>query len=193
MSQPRILVFAGSTRRASINARLARAAVPLLEEAEATVTHADLADYPMPLYNGDDEAENGLPEHARRFKALLCAHDGVLIASPEYNSSFTPLLKNTIDWCSRKTPDDAGPLVAYRGKTAALVAASNGAIGGLRGLLHLRWVLANIGMHVMPQQLALGGAGSAFMEDGTIVDDKRAGLLAVTAMLVATTRALKRD
>ncbi|MCB1883954.1 MAG: NAD(P)H-dependent oxidoreductase [Geminicoccaceae bacterium] len=194
MSDPRILVFAGSRRRASLNRRLARASVPLLEEAGAIVTQADLADYPMPIYDGDAERAEGLPEGARRLKRLMAGHDGFLIASPEYNGSFPPLLKNVLDWCSRREPDDPVPKVAYAGKTAALVAASAGRFGGLRGLIHLRPLLANLGLLVVPEQLALGAADKALPDEGEpALDPAQArSLAAVARALVRTTRALKR-
>ena len=191
MVEPRILVFAGSRRRASLNRRLARAALPLLEEAGANATLIDLADFSMPIYDGDAERAEGLPEGARRLKRLMVGHDGLLIASPEYNGSFSPLLKNALDWCSRREPDDAAPKIAYAGKTAAIVAASAGQLGGLRGLIHLRPLLAHLGLLVIPQQLALGGADKALLEGETALDPVQTRTLgAVTRALVRTTRAL---
>ena len=121
------------------------------------MTLLDLRDYPMPLYDGDLEEASGIPEPARRFKQVLIEHDGFLIASPEYNSSISPALKNAIDWASRPVPGEPA-LVAYQGKTAGLMAASPGALGGLRGLVHVRAILGNIGVLVIPEQIAVSSA-----------------------------------
>ena len=164
----KILAFAGSTRTGSVNGKLLDALVPLVEAEGAEVTRVDLREYEMPLYNGDIEAERGVPESARRLKALMIAHDGMLIASPEYNGSITPLLKNTLDWCSRKEEGDPGPLAAYADKTAAIVSISGGVFGGIRGLVPLRLLLSNLGMLVLPIQIAVGGAAEAFDEDGSL-------------------------
>ncbi|MCU7809034.1 MAG: NAD(P)H-dependent oxidoreductase, partial [Candidatus Thiodiazotropha sp. (ex Semelilucina semeliformis)] len=114
---PRILAFAGSSRTESFNKRLLAIAVSGAEAAGADVTRIDLADYPMPLFNQDLESEDGMPENALKFKRLLTSHDAFIIASPEYNSAFSPLLKNVIDWASRAESDDEPPLMAYQGKT----------------------------------------------------------------------------
>jgi NAD(P)H-dependent FMN reductase len=188
---PRILVFAGSAREASSNKKLARVAAQMAQKAGAEVTHIDLRDYPMPLYDGDLEAASGLPEHAKTLKQLFIDHGGLFIAAPEYNSSLTPLLKNTIDWLSRAESSDEAGLVAYRGKVCALCSTSPGALGGLRGLVPLRMLLSNIGVHVVPDQLAVGGAMSAFTEAGDLADDAVAARLqGVANSLVAATRAL---
>ncbi len=190
--QARIVAFSGSSRRASLNSKLIRVAAAGAEEAGAEVCLVDLADYPMPLYNGDLEAEQGLPEAARALKEIFHDSDGLLIAAPEYNSSITPLLKNTIDWVSRReTPDEPG-LVAYRGKVAGLLSASPGRLGGMRGLVHLRAILGNLGVHVIPEQRTVPGAGKAFDEAGRMVDDgARDGVLAVARSLVETAGRLK--
>ena len=183
---PKILAFAGSTRKASINRRLLEATIPLVRAAGAEVTMVDLSEFEMPLYNGDLEAENGLPESARRLKRLMIEHDGMLIASPEYNGSFTPLLKNTIDWCSRREDGDPGPMAAYKGKSAAIIAASGGRLGGLRGLVPLRQLLCNIGMLVVPEQLAVPGATRVLPEGGGITDEAHEkSLSALAASLVS--------
>ena len=188
---PRIVAFSGSARRESLNARLVRVAAADAEAAGADVQLVDLADYPMPLYDGDLEKDSGLPKAARDLKALMRDSDGLLIASPEYNSSITPLLKNTIDWVSRAESKDEPGLVAYRGKVAALLSASPGGLGGLRGLVHLRAILGNIGMHVIPQQRALSRAGSAFDETGALVNDAdRASVRTVAVSLVDCARRL---
>ncbi len=168
---PRIVAFAASLREGSFNQRLCRVAVRALRESGADVTELDLRDFPLPLYDADIEKWDGLPENAMRLKSVLAAHDGILIACPEYNGSITPLFKNTIDWASRPIGGKSG-LAWARGKPAALVSASNGALGGLRGLYHARWVLQTIGLVVLPQQKALSRAASAFDADGNLVDEK---------------------
>lgn len=188
---PKILVFAGSARDASFNKKLAKLCAGLLEEEGAAVTFVDLKDYPIPLYDGDLEAGEGLPEHARTLKRAFAEHDGFMIAAPEYNGSLTPLIKNTIDWLTRPGPDDDDLRPVYRGKTAALCSTSPGALGGLRGLIPLRLLLSGIGVHVVPDQLAIGGAMQAFTDDGALADDAMAGRLRDLARsLIATTRAL---
>lgn len=185
----KILAFAGSARKDSVNKKLVALAAERARAAGAEVTLVDLADYRMPLYDGDLEAESGIPEAAQKLKALMKEHDGLLIACPEYNSSITPLLKNTIDWCSRAEGDEK-PLAAYTGKTAALLAASPGGLGGLRGLVHVRAILGNIGVTVVPSQLALSKAFSAFGE-GKLTDERMDGMLtSVVEELVATTTKL---
>lgn len=170
MSHPvKILAFAGSTRRDSLNKRLVRVAAAGARREGAEVTLLDLADLPLPLYDADLEAAEGLPENARRLKALMIEHDGFLISSPEYNSSISGVLKNAIDWASRREGDEKR-LAAFAGKAAALMAASPGALGGLRGLVHLRAILGNLGVLVLPKQKAVPRAGKAFADDGTLAD-----------------------
>lgn len=170
---PKILAFAGSSRKDSFNKKLVKVAALGAESAGATVTLVDLADYPMPLFNQDLESEQGMPEKAHEFKNLLIQHDGFLIASPEYNSAFSPLLKNVIDWASRAESKDEPPLMAYKGKVAAIMATSPGALGGLRGLVFLRMLLGNIGVTVIPDQIAVPQAMKAFAEDGSLIDEKQ--------------------
>ena len=158
----KILVFAGSARRESFNKRLIGIAAAELQQLGADVTEFDFGTHPMPLYDGDLEAQSGLPENAQRFKNALMAHDGFVIASPEYNSGYSPLLKNAIDWASRATQTDEAPLSAYRGKAAALLATSPGGLGGLRGLVPLRMLLSNIGVNVLPRQVAIPTAHEIF-------------------------------
>ncbi len=166
----KILAFAGSSRKHSYNKKLVAIAARGAAEAGADVTLVDLADYPAPIFDQDLEQEQGMPERARAFKKLLIEHDGFLIASPEYNSALSPLLKNMIDWASRKEREDEPPLLAYKGKVAAIMAASPGALGGLRGLVFLRLLLSNIGVTVLPAQQAIAKAGQAFAADGSLVD-----------------------
>jgi len=165
----RILAFAGSLRAESFNRKLLREGIAALEAAGAQVTHLDLRDYPLPLFDQDLEAAEGVPKNAQAIKALFKQHNGLLIAAPEYNSSVTALFKNTIDWVSRREEGEA-PLECFTGKTAALLSASPGALGGLRGLVHVRAILGNIGVIVLPEQFALSKADAAFDEDGRLRD-----------------------
>lgn len=168
---PKILAFAGSTRKDSFNKKLVKLAAAGATASGAEVTLVDLADYPMPLFSQDEERDNGMPGNAHAFKELMIAHDGFLIASPEYNSAFSPLLKNTIDWATRAEFKGEPPLRAFQGKTAAIMAASPGALGGLRGLVFLRLLLSNIGVTVLPQQQAIPHADKAFNDSGLLVDE----------------------
>ena len=174
MTIPRILAFGGSLRLESFNQKLAAIAAAGAREAGAEVTLISLRDFPLPLFDADLETESGKPESAKKLKALFREHHGFIIASPEYNSSVTAALKNAIDWVSRSDSDDEPALSAYTGKTAVLCAASPGGLGGLRGLVHLRAILGNIGVTVLPDQVAVGGAHTAFREDGSLTDDKQA-------------------
>jgi NAD(P)H-dependent FMN reductase len=173
----RILAFAGSARRGSLNKRLVREAARLAREAGAEVTEIDLRDFPLPLYDADLEAAEGVPSHAARLRDLMRDHPGLLLACPEYNGSITPLLKNTIDWVSR--PADGEPSrVAFNGKVVTLLSASPGALGGLRGLVHVRSILGNLGAIVLPTQVAVSKARDALSDEGTLVDERVAGRLA---------------
>jgi NAD(P)H-dependent FMN reductase len=171
MAQPRILAFAGSARRDSFNKKLVAIAAAGARSAGADATVIDLAEYELPLFNQDLEAEKGLPANAVGLKKLFADHHGLLIACPEYNSSITPLLKNTIDWVSRQAPGEAS-LAAYKGKLAALMSASPGALGGLRGLVTVRSILGNIGVVVLPEQIAVPTAHQAIGPDGRLKDEK---------------------
>ncbi|MBX2861581.1 MAG: NAD(P)H-dependent oxidoreductase [Vampirovibrio sp.] len=173
----KLLFFAGSARKDSLNKKLAKLAADIAQEAGAEVTYIDLKDFEMPLYDGDWEAENGLPENAKKLKQLFIDHHGFFIASPEYNSSMSPLLVNTLDWLSRPHQENEPPLVAFKGKIAALGAISPGAIGGLRGLVPLRMMLGNIGMTVVPSQVAVGSGFEAFDESGKLTNDRQAKML----------------
>ena len=163
-SGARVLVFAGSARADSLNRKLAQAAAGALEAAGLRVTFADLRDYSMPLYDGDLEEAQGLPEKAKAFKELVRDHDAFVIASPEHNGSFTALLKNVIDWASRPEPGEPH-LAVFRGKTAALLSVSPGRGGGRRGLRHLRELLEMIGVTVIPAQFTVAG-GEAALDPG---------------------------
>lgn len=165
----RILAFAGSLRRDSFNKKLVKIAVEGARRAGAEVTLIDLKEYPMPIYDGDIEAATGIPEVGLKLKKLFIEHDGLLLSCPEYNSSITAALKNAIDWVSRPQPNEPS-LVAFTGKVATLMSASPGALGGLRGLVHVRAILGNINVIVLPQQIAVNRAHEAFNDDGTLKD-----------------------
>lgn len=187
---PKVLAFAGSTRGGSFNKKLIRVAAAAAQAAGAEVTLVDLRDLPMPLFDGDLEASEGIPENARKLKALMKSHHGLLLACPEYNSSITAVLKNAIDWASRPMEGER-PLECFTGKVAALLSASPGALGGLRGLVTVRSILGNLQVLVLPEQVAVGNAHDAFAEDGSLRDPKRAAAVnSVAAKLVETVRKL---
>ena len=159
---PSILAFAGSARRDSLNRKFLAVAVAAVRGAGGEVTLVDLNDYVMPLYHGDLEDADGLPANATKLIGEILAHDGLLIASPEYNSMITPLLKNTIDWCTRA---DENP---FQGKVAAVISASPGAFGGVRSLKLAQQLLLHLGCVVVPGQTALPHADAAFDEDAAL-------------------------
>jgi NAD(P)H-dependent FMN reductase len=182
---PRILAFSGSSRRDSFNTRLVGAVAAAAGTAGGEVTRLNLADYPLPLYNGDLEESGGLPENAAKLIALIEAHGGLLIGSPEYNSQITPLLKNTIDWCTR---GDGNP---FRGKVAAVVSASPGMFGGIRSMTQARQLLTHLGCHVIPAQCLLPQADKAFDENGALREERsRKAAQAVANELVRVMTAL---
>lgn len=192
MAIPKILVFAGSIRTGSFNARLAANAAKQLALLEAEVTHISLADYPMPLYDADLEARSGQPENAIKLKQLFMAHGGVFIASPEYNASITPLLKNTLDWISRVREGRESPLAAYKDRVFALGGASNGNYGAMRSLLALRQVLEiGCGALVIPDQIAVPRAADAYDENDNLKDEQTMNRLrGVLQRLIDVTRQL---
>jgi NAD(P)H-dependent FMN reductase len=191
MPQVKLLAFAGSTRTASFNKQLVKIAADGAREAGAEVLCVDLRDFPMPVFDGDLEAAEGLPANAKKLKGLFREHDGFLISSPEYNSSITAVLKNSLDWVSRPESDDEPGLIAFRGKTAAIMSASPGGLGGLRGLVHLRSILSNIGVYLIPDQVAVSSAYDAFA-DGKLKDaGKQTQVQALGKTLAAFTAKLK--
>lgn len=168
MASPRILVFAGSTRAGSINAKLAALVVKELALADVPVTQISLADYPMPIYDGDLEAASGQPENARKLHTLMTEHQGIFVASPEYNAGMTPLLKNTIDWVSRLR----GSPSPWRQRVWAIGAASGGQFGGYRGLIQLRQTLGlGLGCTVLPEMTVVIRANDAFNDAGGFKDE----------------------
>ena len=140
MAKPKILAFAGSTRTDSFNKKLVKIAATGAMEGGADVTVIDLRDFAMPLYDGDLEQQQGLPSTARNLKDLMLSHQGFLISAPEYNSSISGVLKNTIDWVSRPSEGEE-PLACFKGKVAGIMSTSPGGLGGLRGLVHVRAIL----------------------------------------------------
>jgi chromate reductase len=168
---PRLLFVPGSAREASHNKKLARLGATIADVNGIAATFADLGDYPMPLYDADLQATDGIPENARKLEALLRVHTGVFAACPEYNASITPLLKNTIDWVSRIRREGEEPLAVFRTRVFALGSASPGGMGGLRGLTTVRQVLElGLGALVLPDQFAVPRAHDAFDGQGHLKD-----------------------
>ncbi len=172
MVKPKILAFAGSTRVDSFNKKLVKIAAAGARDAGVDVTMIDLRDFTMPLYDGDLEQRDGLSTNARKLKDLMIMHHGFLISSPEYNSSISGVLKNTIDWTSRQSEGEE-PLACFKGKIAGIMSASPGGLGGLRGLVHVRSILENIGVLVIPDQIAIAKAHEVFDTDGALKDKKQ--------------------
>ncbi|PZQ19243.1 MAG: NADPH-dependent FMN reductase [Ancylobacter novellus] len=192
MPAPKIVVFAGSVRTGSINQKLAVAAARGVEAAGASATLISLKDYALPLYDGDLQEREGVPDAAKRLVELFFEHQGVFVASPEYNSSFSPLLKNTLDWMSRVAVEGRPPLAAFKSRVFALGAVSNGAMGGYRGLTQLRSMMElGLGALVLPEMVAVGNAASAFAADGSLANERTAALLGgVLERLVSTAGSL---
>ncbi|MGD8476499.1 MAG: NAD(P)H-dependent oxidoreductase [Burkholderiales bacterium] len=172
MTVPKLLAFAGSLRKASHNRKLVAVAAEGARAAGAQVTIIDFRDLPMPIYDADDEAENGLPDAAREFKQLLIEHHGVLVATPEYNSQYPALLKNAFDWATRREGTEP-PMRAFSGKVAGVMSASPGALAGLRGQALLRAQLAYLGMVVVPERVAIARAHEAFGDQGALKDTQQ--------------------
>lgn len=163
-TSPRILAFSGSARRDSLNRKFLAIAVDATRDAGGEVTLIDLNDFVLPLYHGDLEDAEGLPLNAAKLIATIGQHDGLLIASPEYNSMITPLLKNTIDWCTR---GDDNPFI---GKVAAVLSASPGVLGGVRSLQLAQQLLLKLGCHIVPLQTFLPQADKAFDSNGQLLE-----------------------
>lgn len=185
MPVPRILAFAGSLRAGSYNKQLVRIAADGARLAGAEVTVIDLRDFPLPVFDEDLEAQ-GTPENALKLKQLMFEHQGLLISSAEYNSSLSAVLKNTIDWISRPIPGKPR-LACYIDKVAVIMSASTGALGGLRGLVHLRAILSNINVLVLPEQISISNAAEAFSAEGQLVDTaKQVSIQGLGQKLAAT-------
>lgn len=169
----KVLVFAGSTRAGSYNRKLAREVAGIARERGADVTHLELGDYDIPMYNADLEAQ-GTPAHVMKLKQVFHAHPAWLVCTPEYNASYPALLKNTLDWLSSPVKGDPvwnDDMRFSRGKVVGVLSASPGALGGLRSQSHLVPLLLNLHCWVAPHTYALGRAGSAFDEQGRLTDE----------------------
>jgi len=171
-ANPKIIALSGSTRTGSYNKMLVKIAVEGAREAGADVSYIDLKDYPMPLYDGDLEEKGGLPTNARKLKDLFLENQGLLIASPENNGSFSAVLKNAIDWLSRPVKGYP-PLECFVNKYAALMGTSTGYWGAVRSVIQLRHVLGHIRVTVIPDQINIPNAEEAFDNDGSLKDKKR--------------------
>lgn len=174
----KLLFFAGSAREGSFNKKLAKLAAHIADANGIAATLADLGDYPMPIYDRDAEVRDGVPENARKLKALMLVHGGIFIAAPEYNASITPLLKNTLDWVSRVREDGEPSLQVFKTRVFAIASASPGRFGGVRGLITLRQVLA-VGLQalVLAEQVSVPNAAEAFDEKGHLKDKSQQELL----------------
>ena len=169
----KLLVFAGSTRLNSFNRKLAGVAASMARDSGAEVTHIELVDFDIPMYNADLEAR-GTPPDVMKLKKMMHDHPAWIICSPEYNGSYTALLKNTIDWVSSPVKGDAewsDGFKSFTGKVVGVLSASSGALGGLRSQSHLVPLLFNSQCWVAPTTFALGHAGTAFSAEGELVND----------------------
>ena len=175
MTSPQILAFAGSVRKESYNRKALAAAVAGARDAGAQVTVADLRDFPMPIYDADWHAAQGVPGPMLELRKLMMAAQGLLIASPEYNTSITPLLKNTIDWLSQEVGGESGN-APFTGKVGGLLGASPGAFGTIRALPHVSFMLSNLGVIMLPV-IAVPRAGELFAADGSIKDQRMRALM----------------
>lgn len=194
MPAPKILVIPGSLRTGSHNARLAALAAKELVLADAEVTQISLQDYPLPLFDADTMAADGLPPRALQLQRMMAAHQGVFVTSPEYTASVTPLLKNTIDWVSRARVRGEVNYTAFKDRVFAIGAASSGAGGGMRSLMALRHILeVGCGALVIPEQISVANAADAFDDMDNLKDDRAAAALkALARRMVEVTRALAR-
>lgn len=190
MPTPKILVLPGSTRPGSHNVRLAALAAKELTQLDADVTRISLADYELPIYEAELEARGGPPHNAVKLKQMFMAHQGVFIASPEYSASVTPLLKNALDWISRVRERGDPTYAAFKNRVFAIASAAPGRSGGLRSLMALRQILElGCGALVIPEQVAIPQADSAFNDMDEINDTHTANLLhAELARLVEMVR-----
>jgi len=168
----KLVAFSGSIRKDSFNRKLIEALVEIAKSQGVDTQYLDLKDYPLPIYNGDLEEEEGIPENALIINQAMQDADGFILACPEYNGFMTPLMKNTIDWVSRPTEKGATSLLAYKEKTALLLGASPGALGGIRGIPHMRTLLSQIGTSVFPTVKGIPKAHEAFNDDGSIKEAK---------------------
>lgn len=168
----KILVFSGSVRTGAYSGKTADIAMKELALQGAEVTRISLADYSLPIMDQDLEEAEGIPENAYRLARLFAAHDAILIATPEYNGSIPPLLKNTIDWISRVHSDGGKPLRPLPGKLVAICSSSDGHFAGIRSAMHLRAVLSHIQMDVISPQCSVPKGSEAFDEDGNFREER---------------------
>jgi len=170
-AETKVLAFSGSTREDSVNKKLVSEAANLARQMDADVVVVDLKDYSIPIYNGDLEAKEGMPNTVKQLRQLMIRSNVIFIASPEYNGSVSAILKNIIDWTSRSeqgTPSRD----AFKGKKFVIMSASPGPSGGVRGLAHLKSIIENVGGTVISQQFVLPDAYNAFDEKGQLKDPK---------------------
>jgi NAD(P)H-dependent FMN reductase len=186
---PRILVFAGSVRSGAYSGRTADAAQKELTLQGAEVTRISLADYPLPILDEDLQKESGIPENALKLAHQFALHDGLLIATPEYNGSIPPLLKNTIDWVSRVRTNAGQPFRPMSGKAVALCSSSSGQFAGTRCIAHLRAVLVRCRMEVISPECSVPAAAGAFDTAGELKDERlRLAMQTVAATLIERAR-----
>jgi len=164
LAATKILMFAGSTRDHSYNKCLIAEAAAICKELGGDVTVIDLKDYPLPFYNADLEAQEGIPDNAKKLKALFIENHAIVISSPQYNASIPALLKNVLDWVSR------GDKKAYQGKKFVIMNASPGKKGGARALVHLRAILEDCGGEVLQNELVVSFAAKNFNTNGSLVN-----------------------
>jgi NAD(P)H-dependent FMN reductase len=181
MSAPKILVIPGSLRTGSHNAKLAAVMAYEFAQAGVDVTRISLADFPLPIYDGDLQAKSGVPKHAVNLKRMIGTHDGILIVTPEYNASVPPLLKNAIDWVSRVQDPHEMRGEVFRNRTFALAGASQNRLGAARALQALRLILTACHANVIASQLALAFADQAYDEMDRL---KNEGDIAASKQLV---------
>lgn len=174
MTPIKLIAMTGSARHDAYSRKVARVLAMGAEQTGASVTFVEPRDYPLPIYDGDFETTSGLPEPAHQLQQLFAEHDGLLLAGPEYNGFFSPLIKNTLDWVSRPLADGSGRpgTVHVRGKPACIASASPGALGGIRSLQHTRLYLSNLGFMVLPEQVGVPFASKVFSADGSMTDDR---------------------
>jgi chromate reductase, NAD(P)H dehydrogenase (quinone) len=174
MHEPSLIAMSGSARAGSLNRQVLGAMAHGAQEAGSRITFVELRDYPLPIYDGDLEVNEGLPAAAADLQSLFAANQGLLLASPEYNGYFTPLLKNTLDWVSRPLADgsDRSGTMLFQRMVAGIASASPGRLGGVRSLQHTRLYLANLGFLVVPGQVGVADAAGALSDTGELVDEE---------------------
>jgi chromate reductase, NAD(P)H dehydrogenase (quinone) len=188
-----ILAFSGSTRANSVNQKLLDIACAAATAAGARVVSLRLADYPMPFYDAELEQSGGLPRATRKFQQLLAQSDALLIASPEYNGGYTAVMKNTLDWSSRPDASGRPGIQLFSNKPVAILSASPGPLGGVRGQTGLRMVLEKLGALAIPQSFALGLSHDAFDSENQLKDKNfEAQVRAVGEALVDVSAKLRR-